>query len=102
MLRGIGIHGGPTVVDNIGPGQQMNYTAIGDTVNLAKRLRENAKGGQIILSHAAYEAVTGAVTVEDLGPLVVKGRAIPVHIYQLVDLNVIVTHSDMTSIEDRL
>jgi adenylate cyclase len=93
---------GPAVVGNIGTVQQMNYTAIGDTVNLAKRLQENAKGGQIILSQAAYEAVTGAVTVEDLGPLVVKGRARPVHTYQLVDLNVIVTHSDMTRIEYRV
>ncbi|MBN1218053.1 MAG: response regulator [Anaerolineae bacterium] len=96
---GIGIHVGPAVVGNIGTVQQMNYTAIGDTVNLAKRLQENAQGGQIILSQAAYNAVKDAVVVEDLGPLMVKGRATPVHTYRLVDLNVIVAQPDMTKTE---
>jgi class 3 adenylate cyclase len=83
---GIGIHVGQAVVGNIGTVQQMNYTAIGDTVNLAKRLQENARGGQIILSQEAYEAVKDFVSVEDKGPLVVKGRTAQVHTYQLVDL----------------
>jgi class 3 adenylate cyclase/DNA-binding response OmpR family regulator len=83
---GIGIHVGQAVVGNIGTAQQMNYTTIGDTVNLAKRLQENATGGQIVLSQAAYEAVKGSVVVEDLGPLLVKGRTASVHTYQLIDL----------------
>lgn len=83
---GIGIHVGQAVVGNIGTVQQMNYTTIGDTVNLAKRLQENARGGQIILSQTTYEAVQDAVVVEDLGPLVVKGRTASVHTYQLIDL----------------
>jgi adenylate cyclase len=83
---GIGIHVGQAVVGNIGTVQQMNYTTIGDTVNLAKRLQERAEGGQIILSQAAYEAVQDAVTVEDLGPLTVKGRTAPVYTYNLVGL----------------
>lgn len=91
MEFGIGIHVGQAVVGNVGTVQQMNYTAIGDTVNLAKRLQENAKGGQIILSQAAYKAVQDSVTVEDLGPLLVKGRSAPVHTYQLIDLNVVVS-----------
>lgn len=84
---GIGIHVGPAVVGNIGTTQQMNYTAIGDTVNLAKRLQEKAKKGQILLSQAAYQAVKGQVIVEDLGLSEVKGRAAPVHTYALLDLN---------------
>ena len=67
LSYGVGIHVGNAVVGNIGTAQQMNYTAIGDTVNLAKRLQEKAQGGQIILSQAAYEAVKDTVTVEDLG-----------------------------------
>jgi adenylate cyclase len=82
---GIGIHFGPAVVGNIGTSQQMNYTAIGDTVNLAKRLQENAEAGEILLSQAAYEAVQSDVTVESLGPLVVKGRSAPENTYKLVD-----------------
>jgi class 3 adenylate cyclase len=64
----------------------MNYTAIGDTVNLAKRLQEKAKKGQILLSQAAYDAVKGHVIVEDLGLSGVKGRAATVHTYALLDL----------------
>jgi class 3 adenylate cyclase len=84
---GIGIHFGPAVVGNIGTPQQMNYTAIGDTVNLAKRLQENADGGEILLSHTAYQQVHHAVFVDELGPLVVKGRAAPVNTYKLRGLS---------------
>jgi class 3 adenylate cyclase len=84
---GIGIHMGQAVVGNIGTVQQMNYTAIGDTVNLAKRLQENAQGGQIILSQDVYDAVKDHVVVEDLGPMSVKGRTAEVHSYLLIDLN---------------
>lgn len=83
---GIGIHLGQAVVGNIGTPQQMNYTAIGDTINLAKRLEENADGGQILLSQAAYNNVQSHVTVKDLGQLAVKGRAATEHAYQLIDL----------------
>ena len=83
---GLGIHVGQAVVGNIGTMQQLNYTAIGDTVNLAKRLQENAKGGQILLSQAVYEAVKEAVIVEDMGSLLVKGRAAAEHVYDLTGL----------------
>jgi len=84
---GIGIHMGQAVVGNIGTAQQMNYTAVGDTVNLAKRLQENAAGGQIILSQDVYDTVKDYVVVEDLGPISVKGRTAEVHSYLLTDLN---------------
>jgi class 3 adenylate cyclase/DNA-binding response OmpR family regulator len=83
---GIGIHVGSAVVGNIGTVQQMNYTAVGDTVNLAKRLQENAAGGQIIISEDVYELVKDKIIVEDLGTLTVKGRVAATHIYKLVDL----------------
>ncbi|MCP4517691.1 MAG: adenylate/guanylate cyclase domain-containing protein, partial [Delftia sp.] len=78
---GVGIHVGQAVVGNVGTVQQMNYTAIGDAVNLAKRLQEHASGGQIILSQAAYEALKKDVIVQDLGLLAVKGRAATEHAY---------------------
>ena len=83
---GTGIHVGQAVVGNIGTTQQMNFTAIGDTVNLAKRLQENASGGQILLSQAAYREVRGFVVVEALGLLVVKGRAAEEQVYALKGL----------------
>lgn len=81
---GIGIHTGQAVVGNIGTSQQMNYTAIGDTINLGKRLQENAAEGQIILSQTTYKAVKEIVIVEDLGLLAVKGRTATEQIYQLI------------------
>jgi class 3 adenylate cyclase/DNA-binding response OmpR family regulator len=84
---GTGIHVGQAVVGNIGTTQQMNFTAIGDTINLAKRLQENARGGEILLSQAAYREVQDVVVVEDLGSLAVKGRAAAEHVYSLKGLN---------------
>ncbi|MCB9076132.1 MAG: response regulator [Anaerolineaceae bacterium] len=86
LLFGIGIHVGPAVVGNIGAPQQMNYTAIGDTVNLAKRLQERAEGGQILLSQAAFDVVQDQVMVEELGVFEFKGRASVEQVYRLVDL----------------
>lgn len=83
---GIGIHTGEAVVGNIGTSQQMNFTVVGDTVNLAKRLQENAEGGQILLSETTYEAIKHAVTVRDLGLIEVKGRLSAEQIFELHDI----------------
>lgn len=71
---GIGIHTGDAIVGNVGTTQQMNFTAIGDAVNLAKRLQENASGGQIILSRSTYALVRDHIHAKELPPLKVKGR----------------------------
>jgi class 3 adenylate cyclase len=80
---GIGLHVGTAVVGNIGTVQQMNYTAVGDTVNVAKRLQEIADGGQIILSQGVYQTVKDMVRVEELGLKKVKGRNTAEYIYSL-------------------
>jgi class 3 adenylate cyclase len=86
LTFGIGIHFDQAVVGNIGTPQQMNYTIIGNTVNLAKRLEESAASGQIILSQAAYRAVKKFVRVEDLGLREFKGHTNKEHVYALVEL----------------
>ncbi|MGQ9627246.1 MAG: GAF domain-containing protein [Anaerolineae bacterium] len=83
---GVGISMGEAVVGNIGTAQLMNYTAIGDSVNLAKRLQEMAQAGQILLSQRAYERVKDAVLVRDLPPIQVKGRSAPEKVYELLGL----------------
>jgi class 3 adenylate cyclase len=83
---GVGINAGEAVVGNIGTEQQRNYTAIGDAVNYAKRLQENAKGGQILISEAAYRHVDDFVEVIQLPPLQVKGRSTPEIVYEVVSL----------------
>jgi PAS domain S-box-containing protein len=86
LQYGIGIHTGDAVVGNVGTEQQMNFTAIGDAVNLAKRLQENAAGGQILLSGAAYAHVRDKVKAKRLLPLRVKGRRASVEAWELEDL----------------
>ncbi|MBI5649294.1 MAG: GAF domain-containing protein [Chloroflexi bacterium] len=86
LQYGIGIHTGDAVVGNIGTQQQMNYTAIGDAVNVAKRLQENAAGGQIILSGATYAQVRDHAQAIPLPALRVKGRDAAVEAWELVDL----------------
>ncbi len=83
---GVGIHVGEAVAGNIGSPERLDYTVIGDAVNLAKRLQENAEGGQILLSEAAYREVAPYVQVQPRGPLTVKGREEPIAVYTLLGL----------------
>jgi class 3 adenylate cyclase/CheY-like chemotaxis protein len=84
---GIGISSGEAVVGNIGAAQMMNYTAIGDCVNLAKRLQEAAQGGQTFLDARTFELVRGRFHTQPLGPVELKGRAAPEAVYDLVGLS---------------
>lgn len=78
---GVGVNLGPAVVGNIGTDIRMDYTAIGDTVNTAARLESNAKGGQVLISEAVYEAVKDRVTVVDLGEIPLKGKSKGVRVF---------------------
>ncbi|MBO8156546.1 MAG: adenylate/guanylate cyclase domain-containing protein [Bacillaceae bacterium] len=80
---GIGIHSGPAVIGNIGSNDRLEYTAIGDTVNLAARLESNAKPEQILVSQAAYEFLQDDFKFTPLDPLKVKGKSEKVQVYQL-------------------
>jgi adenylate cyclase len=80
----VGIHTGETVVGNIGTLELMNYTAIGDTVNLAKRLQEEGDDNAIILSESTASLLSpDLVSLTNLGNRTVKGRQTPVGLYRL-------------------
>ena len=71
---GVGVHCGRAVVGNIGCSFRMDYTAIGDTVNVSERLESLAKPGQVLISRQLYEQVKDRFLAEYIGELSLKGR----------------------------
>ncbi len=80
---GVGINSGPALVGNIGAEQMRNFTAIGDTTNLAARLQGLAGPGQVVIGLRTCEALGRAADVEPRGPVLVKGKREPVPAYLL-------------------
>ncbi len=75
---GIGLHSGTAVVGNVGSRLLMDFTIIGDVVNVAKRLQEEAGPGQILISDATLDLVRGRLRTEMLPPRVLTGRKEPI------------------------
>ena len=71
---------------NIGTPQLMDYTAVGDCVNLAKRLQDLAGPGQVLLSRRVYMRLGEAASIRPLDPVQLKGRSAPEPIYELLYL----------------
>lgn len=80
---GIGLHTGEATIGYIGSDKRSEYTAIGDTVNLASRLESNAAGGQILMSEATAEASGNLIPVTAREPLTVKNRVQPVNVLEI-------------------
>ena len=83
---GVGIHYGEAVLGWIGTEKRLEYTAIGDSVNTAKRIQENAAKNQILISKEAYERVKDQVDAKPYGPLQVKGKSNAVDVYEVIGI----------------
>ena len=80
----IGINTGLVVVGKIGDDLRMDYTAVGDTTNLAARLQQLAQPGTVVLSEATHKLVAGFFDTRDLGEHAVKGHPEPVRAYAVL------------------
>jgi class 3 adenylate cyclase/tetratricopeptide (TPR) repeat protein len=79
----MGLHTGLVVVGVIGDNLRMDYTAVGDTTHLAARLQQMAPPGAILASGATASLIEGYVTMEDRGPVSVRGLTDPVPVHHL-------------------
>lgn len=79
----IGINSGPALVGNIGSDAYQNFTAIGDTTNLAARLGGVAKPGEVVIGPMTAADLDGRFELSPLGPVTVKGRVEPTQAYSL-------------------
>ncbi|MDX2254331.1 MAG: adenylate/guanylate cyclase domain-containing protein [Pseudanabaenaceae cyanobacterium bins.39] len=84
FITGIGISSGDVIVGNIGSPQHMDYTAIGDEMNIASRLQGMAQGGQILVTRSVYEAAIAKFTFREFGTLPVKGKKNLVEIFEVI------------------
>ncbi|MCA9915675.1 MAG: adenylate/guanylate cyclase domain-containing protein, partial [Anaerolineae bacterium] len=83
----LGIHVGEAVVGYLGTQYAVNYTAIGDTVNLAKRLQEKAAPGQILVSDLLVQKLGRQAQVKPVGKIKLKGREETAMVYELLELS---------------
>ena len=83
---GVGIHYGEALLGLVGTQRRLEYTAIGDSVNTARRLQENAAEGQILISQETAERVSNLVELVEVNPIHAEGKEQPILVYSVVGL----------------
>lgn len=80
----VGVNTGAVLAGTVGSELRLEYTALGDAVNVAQRLESTARPGQILIGPGTFEAVRDGWHVHPIGEVGLKGRARPVRIYELL------------------
>jgi class 3 adenylate cyclase/tetratricopeptide (TPR) repeat protein len=90
----LGLNTGLVVIGAIGDNLRMDYTAVGDTTNLAARLQQAAAPGQTVIAATTHRLVAGYCRTQPLGALSVRGKSAPVHAWE-----VLAARTDRTRLE---
>ena len=94
----IGLNSGPVVVGAIGDDLRMDYTAIGDTINLASRMESIAQPGAVLVSGHTQRLARDFFTFSSLGPLQVKGKEDPQDAYELMGSSEVKTRLEASAV----
>ena len=90
----IGINSGPVIVSAIGDDLRMDYTAVGDTTNLASRMESQAKPGSIFVSDNTHKIIERYYELNHIGKTDVKGKEESQDIYEVLKASSVVTRID--------
>jgi adenylate cyclase len=84
LKYGIGINTGEAIVGNIGSSKRLDYTVIGDSVNLGARLCGKAEPNQILISESTNNLVKEFIKTKSIGEIMVKGKEKPLRVYEVI------------------
>lgn len=82
----VGINTGPALVGNVGSDEIRNFSALGDTTNVAARLQTFADEGRVVVGERTFELIRDHATVRPLGTPDLKGKSVPTQVYELLDV----------------